>query len=261
VPRALTATPRPFTGPSSGELRAFASAQTIFVADAAGGGQGSPELLAAGARSALYQPVVRDGHSVGVLVVAWERPLRALPVRLSSVMVLLATEAAVAIERADLLARLEAVARTDELTGLANRRAWDERLPLELVRAAREEWPVCVAMLDLDHFKDFNDELGHQAGDRLLKASASIWRAQLRATDTLTRYGGEEFAIVLPNCSLGDATELLERVRAATPAGQTASAGVATWDGVEAPTTLVARADAALYRAKHDGRDRVSVAA
>src|SRR5204862_159914 len=84
---------------------------------------------------------------------------------------------------------------------------------------------VCVAMLDLDHFKDFNDKLGHQSGDRLLKASAAAWRAQLRATDAITRYGGEEFALVLPNCSLEDATDLLERVRAATPAGQTASAG------------------------------------
>jgi diguanylate cyclase (GGDEF)-like protein len=115
-------------------------------------------------------------------------------------------------------------------------------------------------MLDLDHFKDFNDELGHQAGDRLLKASAAAWRAELRATDAITRYGGEEFAIVLPNCSLADATDLLERVRAATPAGQTASAGVAAWDGAEAPEAVVARADAALYAAKNAGRDRVVTA-
>jgi diguanylate cyclase (GGDEF)-like protein len=115
-------------------------------------------------------------------------------------------------------------------------------------------------MLDLDHFKDFNDKLGHQAGDRLLKASAAAWRTQLRATDTLTRYGGEEFAIVLPNCSPEDATELLERVRTATPAGQTASAGVASWDGVENPAILISRADAALYEAKEAGRDRVVIA-
>jgi diguanylate cyclase (GGDEF)-like protein len=166
----------------------------------------------------------------------------------------------VAIERADLLLRLETVARTDDLTGLPNRRAWDEQLPLELARAGREDWPVCVAMLDLDHFKDFNDKLGHQAGDRLLKASAAAWRTQLRATDTLTRYGGEEFAIVLPNCSPEDATELLERVRTATPAGQTASAGVASWDGIENPAILISRADAALYEAKDAGRDRVVVA-
>jgi diguanylate cyclase (GGDEF)-like protein len=253
-------TARPFDGPASGEVRAFSSAQPIFVPDAAGGSLVSAGLLEAGARSSLFQPVARDGRSVGVLVVAWSRPLASLPERLPSLMVLLAAEAAVAIERADLLARLEVVARTDDLTGLANRRAWDEQLPLELARAGREGWPVCVAMLDLDHFKDFNDTLGHQAGDRLLKASAAAWRAQLRATDTLTRYGGEEFAVVLPNCSLEDATELLERVRRATPAGQTTSAGVTAWDGAEEPAGLVARADAALYEAKDAGRDRVVTA-
>jgi diguanylate cyclase (GGDEF)-like protein len=194
-------------------------------------------------------------------MVAWGRTAARLSGRLADVLTLLAAEAAVAIERADLLARLETVARTDDLTGLGNRRAWDEQLPVELARAGREEWPVCVAMLDLDHFKEFNDKLGHQAGDRLLKASAAAWRTQLRTTDALTRYGGEEFAIVLPNCSIEDATELLERVRMATPAGQTASAGVTAWDGAEGPATLVARADAALYEAKHAGRDRVVTAA
>jgi diguanylate cyclase (GGDEF)-like protein len=251
----------PFTGPASGEVRAFSSAQPIFVPDAAAPDSGAtPELREAGTRSCLYQPVIRDGQSIGVLVVAWSRPVRSLPERVPSVLGLLAAEAAVAIERADLLARLETVARTDDLTGLGNRRAWDEQLPLELARAGREQWQVCVAMLDLDHFKHFNDELGHQAGDRLLKASAAAWRTQLRATDTLTRYGGEEFAIVLPNCSLEDAIELLERVRAATPAGQTASAGVAAWDGKEGPAAVVARADAALYEAKNAGRDRVVTA-
>src|SRR3954452_20849446 len=186
-------------------------------------------------------------------MVAWKRRVPRPPDRLPSVLSLLAAEAAVAIERADLLARLETVARTDDLTGLPNRRAWDEQLPLELARADREEWPVCVAMLDLDHFKEFNDKLGHQSGDRLLKASAAAWRAQLRATDTLTRYGGEEFAIVLPNCSLEGATRVLERARRATPAAQTASAGVAAWDGAEAPGMLVARADTALYEAKETG--------
>jgi diguanylate cyclase (GGDEF)-like protein len=259
--QSLLETARPFVGSSSGEVRSFSSVQPVFVADADDESTVSRELREAGARSCLFQPVVRDGRSIGVLMVAWKRRVPQPPDRLPSVLSLLAAEAAVAIERADLLARLEMVARTDDLTGLANRRAWDEQLPLELARAVREEWSVCVAMLDLDHFKDFNDKLGHQAGDRLLKASSAAWRTQLRATDTLTRYGGEEFAIVLPNCSLEDATELLERVRTATPAGQTASAGVAAWDGVEEPGILVSRADAALYQAKESGRDRVIVAA
>jgi diguanylate cyclase (GGDEF)-like protein len=186
--------------------------------------------------------------------------MSAPPERTAAVLRLLAAEAAVAIERADLLARLEAVARTDDLTGLANRRAWDEQLPIELARAGRERSPTCVAMLDLDHFKAFNDELGHQAGDRLLKAAAGAWRSQLRATDTLTRYGGEEFAVVLPSCPIDHAVALIERVRGATPAGQTCSAGVAAWDGEEPADALVARADAALYAAKNAGRDRVITA-
>jgi diguanylate cyclase (GGDEF)-like protein len=137
-----------------------------------------------------------------------------------------------------LLARLSALyrevgrlARTDSLTGVASRRAWDEELPRELARAARSGQPVCVALLDLDHFKACNDEHGHQAGDRLLKA-ATAWEGRLRKTDLLARYGGEEFAILLPDCALDDAMEIAERLRTAQPEG-TRSIGVADWDGRE----------------------------
>ena len=112
----------------------------------------------------------------------------------------ISAEAAVAIERAALLDRLERMARTDELTGLTNRRAWDLELARELVRADRDDAPLAIAMLDLDRFKDYNDRLGHQAGDRLLKEAAGAWRGVLRETDLLARYGGEEFAIALPGC-------------------------------------------------------------
>ena len=110
---------------------------------------------------------------------------------------MLAAETAMALERSDLLARLEESARTDDLTGLLNRRAWEEELPREMARARRQQHPLCVAMLDLDFFKNYNDERGHQAGDRLLKQSAAAWVAELRASDTLARYGGEEFTVVL----------------------------------------------------------------
>jgi diguanylate cyclase (GGDEF)-like protein len=115
-------------------------------------------------------------------------------------------------------------------------------------------------MLDLDHFKAYNDEHGHQAGDRLLKAAAGAWRGSLRATDVLARYGGEEFVVVLPRCDLEDALVLIARLRKATPDDQTVSAGVALWDGEEAPESLVARADEALYEAKNAGRNQVIVA-
>ena len=122
------------------------------------------------------------------------------------------------------------LARTDSLTGVANRRAWDEELPRELARAARSGQTVCVALLDLDHFKDYNDEHGHQAGDRLLKAASAAWEGRLRKTDLLARYGGEEFAVLLPDCQLGNAMEIAERLRTAQPEG-TCSIGVADWDG------------------------------
>jgi diguanylate cyclase (GGDEF)-like protein len=151
---------------------------------------------------------------------------------------------------------LERLARTDQLTGLANRREWERQLPLEMARARRLGHPLCVAMLDLDHFKRFNDERGHQAGDDLLRDAAKAWLSQLRETDLLARYGGEEFAIALPAAGTTEAEEALERLRGSTPSGETASAGIACWDGNESEHDLVARADAALYEAKRTGRDK-----
>ena len=159
-----------------------------------------------------------------------------------------------------LLAESEARARTDPLTAIANRRAWDEELRRELARAARQGWPVCVAMIDLDHFKQFNDEQGHLAGDELLKESAAVWSVVLREGDFIARYGGEEFSVLLPNCSTGDAVQVVERLRVATPMGQRCSAGVAIWDGSESASELLHRADAALYSAKRSGRDRLLTA-
>ena len=150
------------------------------------------------------------------------------------------------------------LARTDSLTGVPNRRAWDEELPRELARAARSRQPVCVALLDLDHFKQYNDRHGHQAGDRFLKEAAAAWQAMVRRTDLVARYGGEEFAILLPDCHLDSALEIAERLRTAQPEG-TCSLGVAQWDGREDVTSLVARADRALYAAKEAGRDRIHV--
>jgi diguanylate cyclase (GGDEF)-like protein len=168
--------------------------------------------------------------------------------------------AELAADRERLAATLAEVARTDELTGLGNRRAWDESILREVKRADRDEAPLCVAIMDLDHFKEYNDLHGHLAGDRLLKELASSWNRELRASDVLTRYGGEEFALALPGCELDDATSLIERLREATPAGETCSAGVVRWDGDETPEDLIGRADAALYDAKETGRDRTIAA-
>jgi diguanylate cyclase (GGDEF)-like protein len=151
---------------------------------------------------------------------------------------------------------VDRLARTDSLTGVANRRAWDEELPRELARAARSGRPLCLALLDLDHFKAYNDQHGHQAGDRLLKAASAAWEAKLRKTDLLARYGGEEFSLLLlPDCHLDNGMEIAERLRTAQPEG-TCSIGMAAWDGRESADELITRADRALYAAKAGGRNR-----
>jgi diguanylate cyclase (GGDEF)-like protein len=156
--------------------------------------------------------------------------------------------------------RLERIARTDVLTGLPNRRAWDEELKRELARADRNGTPLCVALLDLDHFKEFNDMHGHQAGDEHLRAVALLWRARLRTVDLIARYGGEEFAVILTGATLARAREVVERLRGSVPAGETVSSGIAEWGRSEPGAELVARADAALYEAKRTGRDRAVAA-
>jgi diguanylate cyclase (GGDEF)-like protein len=157
-------------------------------------------------------------------------------------------------------AQLERLAGHDGLTGVANRRTWDLALPLELERARREAVPLAVAMLDLDHFKRFNDEYGHQAGDQLLKAAVAVWQALVRPGDLLARYGGEEFTVLLPGAGQERALAVVERLRQATPLAQTVSAGVACWDKAESAEALLARADLALYQAKRNGRNRVVAA-
>lgn len=152
-------------------------------------------------------------------------------------------------------------ARTDALTGLPNRRTWDEGVGRALALAARTGSPLSIAIFDIDHFKTYNDTHGHQAGDRLLKEAASAWRQLTRETDLLARYGGEEFALVLPGAGLDQAREIVDRIRRATPDGVTCSAGVATWNGSEPVLELLGRADASLYEAKQLGRNRTAIAA
>lgn len=154
-------------------------------------------------------------------------------------------------------AQLEALAHNDGLTGVPNRRSWDLELHREITKARRSGAEVCVALLDLDHFKRFNDTHGHQAGDRLLKEASAAWRSLLRPGDVLARYGGEEFGVILVGSSTQEALRVLDRLREVTPRGQTFSAGLVRWDGVEDADEVVGRADEALYHAKHDGRNRV----
>ena len=157
-------------------------------------------------------------------------------------------------ERAAFDAQLRAVATEDKLSGLANRRGWDERAGAELLRAARSSQPCVVAMIDLDNLKTINDTQGHAAGDRLLVACASAWSGAIREVDFLSRLGGDEFALLLPECELADAAEVVARMRFATRKGHGFSAGLAGTDGSESLDEVMERADAALYEAKRAGR-------
>ncbi len=175
----------------------------------------------------------------------------------AAMVTLIEQEAAAANERAELLSQLTNLASTDALTGLPNRRTWD----MSLAESLAGEEPFVLAMLDFDHFKDFNDTHGHPAGDRLLKQSAAGWREELRAGDVLARIGGEEFALLLPKCAAADALMVVDRLRRRVHGEQTCSAGVVVHEPGESAETLMARVDEALYEAKAAGRDRVSLIA
>jgi diguanylate cyclase (GGDEF)-like protein len=160
------------------------------------------------------------------------------------------------LQRERLQLQLGMMARTDALTGLPNRRAWDETLDRELAMANRTSAPVCVALLDLDHFKEFNDLNGHPAGDTHLKEAAAVWSDRLRSADLIARYGGEEFAVLLTATDALQAQDAIETLRACVPSRETVSAGIAEWNGVESGAELLVRADRALYQAKRNGRNR-----
>ncbi len=167
----------------------------------------------------------------------------------------------------DLLGRVAAEARTDALTGLLNRRGFDERSEIELAHSRRERSWLAIVSIDIDYFKRVNDEWGHEAGDRVLAHLASILTSCSREVDVVGRIGGEEFVVLLPGCSTGDAVAFSERVRdvlAITPTDLPAvriSAGVAAAEAPEGLASLVSAADSALYAAKRAGRNRTHVAA
>jgi diguanylate cyclase (GGDEF)-like protein len=168
---------------------------------------------------------------------------------------------------------LEKLAITDQLTGLYNRRRFEEALLQEIRRNLRREHPFCLLMIDVDHFKDFNDAHGHQAGDEVLRRLAQLFHQTFRTLDLSARYGGEEFVVLLLETHIAGATVAAEKIRSAVagavfpfggdqPGGRvTISVGVAAFpDHAQDPEGMVAAADQALYAAKHQGRNRVAVA-
>jgi len=169
------------------------------------------------------------------------------------------------------LRKFERHATTDALTTLANRHAMEDTFPEEIARCVAEESPASMVMIDVDNFKQFNDMFGHIAGDRALSAVSKILRTQFRPSDLLVRYGGDEFAVLLPRVNAERAVEIAERVRKAV-SGETGdgtdsliqiplkiSMGVAELQPAGTLDALIRAADKALYRAKNAGRDTVSL--
>lgn len=177
-----------------------------------------------------------------------------------------------AMANARLMKTMEGQAMSDSLTGLHNTRFFDPYLEQELEAARRDQQPLSVIMVDLDHFKIFNDTYGHPAGDEALRTFARVVGASIRASDVAARYGGEEFIIALRHAGIDEAQVVAEKLRAAVEqmvvelgpgrfARITASFGVAsTGANVLDQKALVSLADAALYRAKEGGRNRVEIA-
>jgi two-component system cell cycle response regulator len=227
---------------------------------------GGDPLLASvlpGARNLVVTPMFADREIVGALVAEHGRDhIRRWTVALLEQF---AAHAALVARNATLLEQVRRLAAVDGLTGVANRRTFEETLEHEVARAGRSGEPVTLVMLDVDHFKRLNDVLGHQTGDAVLVAIGRELGENLRPFDTAARYGGEEFAVIIPGCSVEESSVAAERVRrtaaASCPVSVTLSAGAATLpDHAADASQLVRAADDALYASKRSGRDRLTIA-
>ena len=211
----------------------------------------------------------RTGHTIGALVIGATEAGVIRPNDLRTAK-LIAQLAASALEAAWEIEEVSRRSRTDQLTGLWNRRHFDEHLARVLNETERYDRTCALVLADIDHFKQVNDTLGHEAGDEVLKMVADVLREVVRTTDICARLGGEEFCMIVPETDLGGAVELAERIRANLDESTlhwrekeirvTASFGVATYksgSGAERRTQLFASADRAMYRAKGDGRNCV----
>ena len=232
-------------------------------------GQGAFGLVLMGAAMAWrgatdpvrYDPYIEAFHFVSAAIVVGA--VSALSIQLGRMRRRLSQQKK---ELQEALQRIQTLATRDALTGLLNRRAMLEALTNEAQRVQRGGGPMCLALIDLDHFKRINDTHGHAAGDRVLRGFAEIAREELRATDVLSRWGGEEFMLLLPATGMPAALVCIERVRtrlAATPfddiaPGMTAtfSAGFAQCRGDADLEHAIERADRAMYKAKAEGRNR-----
>jgi len=214
-----------------------------------------PLLERMGCASALAEPVLLTGETVGTVLVGWREPLPAPPERAVLGLPLLAAQVGAVMERANLAAQLRDLALNDPLTGLSTPRAWD--VDLERAHASRREFPLTVAIVDLDHFARFRDLHGRRAADRLLRELAAKWQGCTRREDLLARRTGEEFVLAMPDCDLHQSRVVIARLLGSMPDDLTCSIGLAGWDRGETAAELMDRADQRLHEARAGGRARV----
>jgi diguanylate cyclase (GGDEF)-like protein len=247
------------------ELRREATYGRPARAIGAGAGEVASAVTESGAPMTLGPaaavPLRWDDELRGVLVVELGRPRAAgaAEVRLLGE---LADLASAALRNSSAYAGLALAARTDGLTGCLNHAAMQDTLRRELERCRRGGGRVSLAIVDLDEFKQVNEEQGHPAGDEVLKRVGRALRESVRTYDVVARYGGDEFAVVAIDADERTAVEVAERgLEALRRSGVAATAGVAEWRQDESPTMLIARADAALLFAKHEGERSSATAA
>jgi diguanylate cyclase (GGDEF)-like protein len=223
--------------------------------------------------SFISYPIIISGRKVGVLNVTDKSGGRSFDEVDLSLLEIIGPQVALALERAEWQERateFQLMSITDPLTALPNRRYLEERLMEELNRSRRYDFPMSFLMIDIDDFKAYNDKNGHQAGDLALQITAHCLKGALRSADVASRYGGEEFCILLPQTAIAEAGAIADRIRhrvstthfphgKTQPLGHvTVSIGVSTFSSiVNTSENIIAAADRALYQAKHMGKDRV----
>jgi diguanylate cyclase (GGDEF)-like protein len=228
------------------------------------------EVPQASGRTDMCVPMISQGEVLGLLAVSVpDGPDAALELAAATT---ISEQLAIGISNINLREVLRRQSTVDELTGLYNRRYFDETLRREVFRAERMRASLAVVMIDLDHFKRMNDTYGHEAGDLVLRTVGRCLRESVRRSDIACRYGGEELVLVLPECDAAAARTSAETIRTriaalelhhgdATLPQVTASFGIALWPAHgESAGALVQSADRALYAAKHEGRNRVCMA-
>ena len=254
-------------GPGSAIASAMRSRATRLVSHLDEAADASLAAALPNAQNVVIVPLSAEGQAIGALVL--EHPMRAgtrIERRIVGMLERFAAHGALALRNAWLLEQVQHLAATDSLTGLPNRETFQRSLSQEVARAGRTGGEMSVLLLDLDHFKRINDTLGHQTGDSVLRAVAAVLDDGCRPFDTPSRYGGEEFAVVLPNTGEGEGRAAAERLREAIAAAAidpavTVSIGLASFptDGKDGDA-LVRAADEALYASKRTGRNRVTTA-